>query len=393
MRRWREVRRLEADDWEHLRNLPDRRSQTVKVDLQNIVEDDGCYCKPSQYRRQDDNQDDGAAPTFSFLWAMTIPSMLRISMAKTGQVPMGTLPHLQHNLAKTKDIARKVPRPIVVIVCINGRDMRALLDSGSLGDFMLSALADQLGLLQEKLKKPITVQLAVQGSRTKVNYGANVDFEYASIKSKHWFDVINVDGYDIILGTPFMYQHRVELGFNDTQLVIGSDTPLPMKQGAEVTVLSSRAMDILEGELDKVRAELKAYAAPLCKKAAETELPPLHEVNHRIPLIDPGKALPFWPSKCPEAFRSLWAEKQDHYLNAGRWRFATGANTAPMMFLKKHGKPGDPLRMRTVIDLRARNANTHKLASPLPDMRAVLYRVSAHHYVSLMDGQDAYEQF
>jgi hypothetical protein len=62
------------------------------------------------------------------------------------------------------------------------------------------------------------------------------------------------------------------------------------------------------------------------------------------------------------------------------------------MFLKKHGAPGTPLRMRNTVDLRERNANTKKLASPLPDQQAVLYCVSSHRYVTLMDGQDAYEQ-
>jgi hypothetical protein len=81
------------------------------------------------------------------------------------------------------------------------------------------------------------------------------------------------------------------------------------------------------------------------------------------------------------------------YIKSGRWRFVLGTNAAPLMFLKKHGEPGAPLRMRNTIDLRERNANTKKLASPLPDQRAVLYQVALHRYVSSMDRQDAYKQF
>jgi hypothetical protein len=62
------------------------------------------------------------------------------------------------------------------------------------------------------------------------------------------------------------------------------------------------------------------------------------------------------------------------------------------MFLKKHTVPGTLLKMRNAIDLREQNVNTHKLASPLPDQRAVLYRVASHHYISSADGQDAYKQ-
>lgn len=151
-------------------------------------------------------------------------------------------------------------------------------------------------------------------------------------------------------------------------------------------------MDSLESQLETARKEL-AYAAPLCRKASETTLPPLRKMNHEIPIIDPLKSYPFRPSRCPEAFRSLWTAKRDVYLKSGRWCYATSANAAPLMFLKKHTAPDEPIKMRNTVDLRGRHSNTRKLASPLPDQRVMLYQVTAHKYVSCIDGQDAYEQF
>ena len=52
------------------------------------------------------------------------------------------------------------------------------------------------------------------------------------------------------------------------------------------------------------------------------------------------------------------------------------------------GKPG----LRTVFDKREQNANTYKLASPLPDIEEILREVSRHKFRSLIDGKDAYEQ-
>lgn len=65
-----------------------------------------------------------------------------------------------------------------------------------------------------------------------------------------------------------------------------------------------------------------------------------------------------------------------------------------MLLLKKPGTGvnGVPPRLRTVCDLRERNANTHKVTSPLPDMEGILRRASRHRYRSLIDGKDAYEQ-
>jgi hypothetical protein len=81
---------------------------------------------------------------------------------------------------------------------------------------MSSVLADQLQVKRFVLEKPISVQLAVQGSMTKVNYGCKVKFEYAGISCEHYLDIVNINGYDLILGMLFLFQHQVVLGFNGT---------------------------------------------------------------------------------------------------------------------------------------------------------------------------------
>ena len=64
-----------------------------------------------------------------------------------------------------------------------------------------------------------------------------------------------------------------------------------------------------------------------------------------------------------------------------------------MLLVPKVGtKPGDPSSLRTVVDLRERNKNTRKLASPLPNMDGILRRAARAKFRSLIDGQDAYEQ-
>jgi hypothetical protein len=54
----------------------------------------------------------------------------------------------------------------------------------------------------------------------------------------------------LILGTPFLYQHQVMLGFNDSCVVIGSDKALPMK-GENIRKLSLRSMEVSETELEE----------------------------------------------------------------------------------------------------------------------------------------------
>jgi hypothetical protein len=208
---------------------------------------------------------------------------MQASMARVQQVPSGHLP-------RTKDFTRRVPKPIVIMAHVNGQPVHALVDCGSLGDFISSALADQLCVSKIELEKLLSVQLAVQGLRTKVNFGCKNNFQYASIVEERYFDIVNVDGYDLILGTPFLFQHQVSLAFNDTRIVIGNNMALSIN-GTEVAILSSRAVNLSESALDQVRAELTRYTQPLCKKASDTTLPPLQKTNHRIPIIDPSKCL------------------------------------------------------------------------------------------------------
>ncbi|CAA7262759.1 unnamed protein product [Cyclocybe aegerita] len=60
--------------------------------------------------------------------------------------------------------------------------------------------------------------------------------------------------------------------------------------------------------------------------------------------------------------------------------------------MKPSKKPGDLPRLRTVNDLRARNANTKKMTSPLPDIDGIMHRVASKRYRMILDLKDAYEQ-
>ncbi|KAG1726061.1 uncharacterized protein EDB91DRAFT_1254481 [Suillus paluster] len=66
---------------------------------------------------------------------------------------------LQQQAARLKMTSRILPRSIVIIVLVNARPCRALLDSGSLTDFISTTIVDQLKLKYDVLEKPIPLQL------------------------------------------------------------------------------------------------------------------------------------------------------------------------------------------------------------------------------------------
>jgi len=119
-------------------------------------------------------------------------------------------------------------------------------------------------------------------------------------------------------------------------------------KGPQVSVLESRATEIYEENLEKVREHLREQAHPLCSQVGATALPPFRAINHSILLIDELKIYPWRPSRCPEAMHGLWIEKKNAYLKTGRWEMTAARNTCPMLLISKAGTPP---RLRVVVDL------------------------------------------
>jgi RNase H-like domain found in reverse transcriptase/Reverse transcriptase (RNA-dependent DNA polymerase)/Retroviral aspartyl protease len=297
---------------------------------------------------------------------------------------------LKRNAARVKQPDRICPKPLVVVVKVDGHSCCALLDSGSFSDFISTTVADQLKLKLIILDKPLPLQLAVSGSQGKVKQQATARLQYQAVDEQRVFDIINVDSYDLILGTPFLFQHQVLLGMNPSQVNVRSDISLPI-WGTQTLVLESRVTEIESNHIEDLWEELRAYAKDICKEAIDTLLPPLHVINHVILQNDKHKVYSWRPSKCPEPLKALWRQKWEDYLKCGCWQFCSGCNAVPMLMLYKLSKDGI-VRLQMVCDTREQNKNSRRLASPLPDIEGILHNVTRHKYHTLLDGRDAYEQ-
>lgn len=146
---------------------------------------------------------------------------------------------VQRNAARYKSDERLLPKPVVIKIGVDGQPARALIDSGSLGDFISPTLVDQLKLKQTLLDKAVGLQLAIQGSRSKINATVSAQLTYQNIKESQQFDVVNLNEYDVILGTPWMYQHQICIGLNPARIVVGSDKSVPITKGTDTKYLLS----------------------------------------------------------------------------------------------------------------------------------------------------------
>ncbi|KAI0324086.1 hypothetical protein GY45DRAFT_1341022 [Cubamyces sp. BRFM 1775] len=70
-----------------------------------------------------------------------------------------------------------------------------------------------------------------RGSRTCINFGAHVTVQVSQLKTDHYFDVVDIDKYDVILDTNFCQEHNIVLNFGNTVMVNGQ--PIRLSDLAE----------------------------------------------------------------------------------------------------------------------------------------------------------------
>ena len=117
------------------------------------------------------------------------------------------------------------------------------------------------------------------------------------------------------------------------------------------------------------------------------KVPPFHQINHKINLIDPNKQINYQLPKCPNALKEELAEKISQYTSMGWWVPTTVCQAVPMLcIIKKNGK------LRTVFDLRQQNDNMEKDISPFPDQDTIHHNIACAPYRSKLDMSKAYEQ-
>src|SRR5258706_5517507 len=116
-------------------------------------------------------------------------------------------------------------------------------------------------------------------------------------------------------------------------------------------------------------------------------LPPFHEVNHCIPLIDPTKPIKHRYSKCPDSLCPQLMDKTECYIAAGWWEEKNVPQASLLLCIPK--KDG---QLRTVVNCRECNLNTVKDLTPFPDQDMIRNDVARAWFRSKLDMSDVYEQ-
>ena len=99
------------------------------------------------------------------------------------------------------------------LVDFNGVRAYVLFDSGSTSDSVSPSFTMVANMTVIELQNPAVLQLGCRGSRSMINFGAEGVMTFAGVKDTTYLDVVNLDRYDIVLGTPFLHKYGVSLDF------------------------------------------------------------------------------------------------------------------------------------------------------------------------------------
>jgi hypothetical protein len=130
---------------------------------------------------------------------------------------------------------------MATLVRLNGLDAYALLDSGSTTVSVTHDFARVAKLNVFQLENPIALQLGTVGSRSMINFGTKARVELGPIAVDDvYLDVVNIDRYDMIIGTPFMRTHAFVLDFGQNTINVRGHIIPPLSSGQEDLMIEKR---------------------------------------------------------------------------------------------------------------------------------------------------------
>ncbi|KAJ7017110.1 hypothetical protein C8F04DRAFT_1200951 [Mycena alexandri] len=146
---------------------------------------------------------------------------------------------------KLKDIAC-----LTAEVEIGGCTAYILFDSGSNTDSLTPEYAKGTECAVFRLEEQVTLQLGCVGSKSRINYGARAPVSFGGIKGHTYFDIVNVDRYDGIIGAPFMIKHKAILDFGKREIRFPNGHAIAALAIADEMALSDpRRTEVEEGPL------------------------------------------------------------------------------------------------------------------------------------------------
>jgi hypothetical protein len=118
-------------------------------------------------------------------------------------------------------------RVMTALININGSPAWTMFDTGSTADCVSPEFARVNNFQVFDLDSPVPLQLGTKGSKSSIVYGTNVEVSpHTTVRTVEYLDIVNIDRYDAILGTPYMAKQGVVLDLLNRTITFASGLKL-----------------------------------------------------------------------------------------------------------------------------------------------------------------------
>jgi RNase H-like domain found in reverse transcriptase/Reverse transcriptase (RNA-dependent DNA polymerase)/Integrase zinc binding domain/Integrase core domain/gag-polyprotein putative aspartyl protease len=304
---------------------------------------------------------------------------------------------------------------------VQGRECRALIDSGASSQFISKAFAASLKGPRIQKSNPDSIRLA-NGHTLTSDHVQRLSFSLSNYSDQDTFHEVDLEGFDLILGRPWLSRVNPDINWktgtlrlkhkgekitlskadDDATRRIASSLILSIAQIRKLRkantpmflVLLERTTDALENRKagdgkfqESMQKLIEEFNDVLPKGEVKPPFPPDRAVVHEIP-TEPDKTPPHKPvyRLSPKELEELKAQLED-LINRGFITPSTSPYAAPVLFVPK--KDGTS---RMVIDYRLLNAITIKNRYPLPRIDELMDRLQGAKVFSKIDLASGYHQ-
>ena len=357
----------------------------------------------------------------------------------TGKASLPDIPAIglkEESSAPTNSVAK--PKPMFATLEINGVKSKSLIDTGSSDDFIGTHFATVNRLSVKNRETPVTIQQAIKGSKPKTNATTTVGIKFGEWTKKLEAHVAGLAGYDAIIGVPTLTDGDAVIDVTARTVYFRAwdftlhcempEEPLKppkknvrwmggQKRNSEKKPGSRRQRKLKNGQKPVVSMATTSITTSPTTQSFEpkdvdkngsptyyrnllleefddvlvdelpNELPPLREINHRIP-YKPTKPWIAHKYRLPEAHKQALEEDVKAKLDSGILRFTSDIPLAASHMVPKH----EIGKFRHVQDLRKRNEDTESMSWPMPDQEELVNKVAQSSHVSIGDMISAFDQ-
>ena len=320
--------------------------------------------------------------------------------------------HIQVNCNASAATNRRVVvgSTYLLDVVVNGHEIPAVMDSGSVKTLISLDTADKCGLSLRPCRKAV---VGAGREELRVHGAANVTICVSGTVGEVTLEVLVADCTDqVLLGTDFLSAAEVSVDFSKgTVTVWGQEvcqSPITVcrcvVQEHEVSSVTEWEPEeailppvkdnpsVCEPQLDHLTAEHQAQLKQvLSAKVFSTsgQLGSVTAVEHRIELTEEPKKKSPYP--VPPALREVLNNQISEMIEQGVIRECSSPYASPVLLVKKKGKDGNSYRFCN--DFRELNRCTVKDAFPLPRIETLLASIGPRSSVfSQLDQKAAYWQ-